>query len=543
MKLLRVLPVALVAMALTLVVASSASAAITATQVNTPTGPVFGIEDAGAPPLEYTITGTATGSTAGEEIDLRCYYTSTESDMLSGAISVEADGSFTATGVEPRIGTGCVVRAVPTGTIPTGSELAAFSGPVFVIGESNVSTTGSTPYDFYNNAQQLTAAFDYDSINGCGIDDGYLNTNEFESITTYYCNDWFRGEDGSTTSGFVVGGESAYFSAAAEEIDSSATGIPPLTYSYTQNPLNGDMTIHDSESAAFCPTSQYPPEASNCEEFHPSGVRDDRTIEQSHDGHVSVITDQFSSTDGQTHTVEALPQNDQYFSENGKTLEYKFPGQSGYSIPTMGQSVGFADSTPGAVYLKVAGAADGDTETGRGAIVFFQPSSPANFNYVGYESTFEFDNHLTVPATGTTTVKYAYVQALSQAEVESLATELLTPPAKPVTTPAPVPISAPAPAVTVKFGKVVLAKKKGTAKLQVKVSGPGTLKLTGKKVKSKTVKAKKAGAVNVAIVPTAATMKALRKHGSAKVVVKVAFKGSGGGSAAKSRSVRLVLKG
>lgn len=546
MKPLRVLPVALVAMALMLVVASSASAAITATQVDTPTNPTFAIPTNPAQP-EYTVDGTATGAAAGEKVDLRCYETATHSVLLSSGIPVEADGSFSVTGVEAESAETCRLRAVPAGTEPTElAELASFTGPVLAIGENRLSMTStSTLYDFYLYDPQVTAGFDYESIGSCGISDGYLAAEEFRSIATFYCNDWFEGQYGAASnSGFTVGGENAYFSYGADEIDSEAAGFPPLAYSFTQNPLNGDLTVHDSESAVFCPTAEFPPERSECEEFHSSGVDDDRTIEQSHDGHVSVITDQYSSTDGQAHAVEEFPDNEQYFGGHGEQVEYKFPGQSGYSSPTVNQPIGFADSTPGAIYARVAGAPDGDTTTGRGAIVFFQPSSPATVDEVGYVSGFLLDNHVTVPATGTATVKYAYVQAFTQAEVEALVTEVMPPPAStPVTTPPATPISAAASPVKFSFGKLKLAKKKGTATLQVKASGAGTLKLSGKKVKSKTVKVKKAGTVNVAIVPTAATKKALRKSGSANVTVKVSFKGTAGGITTKSRKVRLVLKG
>jgi hypothetical protein len=552
----------LVAAALMLVGASAASAAttITATAVTTPATPTFASVGSAAPPSDAsTISGTVTGASVGEKVDLRCYSDPTNSYLVKGSIPVEADGSFTDTEFRPGYRTNCRVRAVPAGTEPTGAELAAFTGPALFTGEANLfEASGSRiPYDFYLDAPQVTAGTAYNSINACGITDGYFHFEEFSKTYTFDCNDFFGGPGGESNSGFLVNGENAYFSKGAWQIGASDPGIPPLEFSYSQNPLDGDMTIHDGESAVFCPTDEFPPSSSNCGEFHPAGVRDERTIEQTHDGQVSIFTDQFSSTDGQAHTVMSEPGNHQYFEVNGSTIEYRFPGQTGYVVPAAVETVDLADSAPGAIYVRVKERPDGDIETGRGAIVFFQPSSPAHLENRNFRNNLTFSNQVTVPATGAATVKYAYVQAYHQSEVEALVAELVptpapvtppTPTPTPVPTPAPVappapgPVKTATPSVKVGLGKLTLAKKKGTAKLEVKVSAAGTLDLSGDGVKAGTVHVKKAGTVTVAILPTAATKKVLRRTGEAKVVVKVALKGAAAGSDSKTRTVHLLMK-
>jgi hypothetical protein len=170
--------------------------------------------------------------------------------------------------------------------------------------------------------------------------------------------------------------------------------------------------------------------------------------------------------------------------------EYRFPGESGYLPRVEGESVSFPDAGEGAVYIRVAGAADGDTETGRGAIVFFQPSSPAYFDeFRPSRSGFYFDNAAAVPATGTASTKYAYAQAYGQAEVEALvadATAQPTPDAPPPPSPpavqAATPPAATRPAANFRIRRVHHFKSAGTLKMLIGVTGPGKLSLTGKRV-------------------------------------------------------------
>ena len=90
------------------------------------------------------------------------------------------------------------------------------------------------------------------------------------------------------------------------------------------------------------------------------------------------------------------------------------------------------------------------------------------------------------------------------------------------------------------FGKVKLNKKKGTAKLTVKVPGAGKLKLK----KSKTVKGakkspSKAGKTKLNVKPKGKAKKQLNKKGKAKVKAKVSYKPTGGSSRTKTKKLKL----
>jgi hypothetical protein len=84
--------------------------------------------------------------------------------------------------------------------------------------------------------------------------------------------------------------------------------------------------------------------------------------------------------------------------------------------------------------------------------------------------------------------------------------------------------------------------KKGKVLLKVTVPGPGKLTLTGKGVKTRTVKVKKAKTVTLVVAAKGAQLKTLEAKGHVKVTVKIAFAGSDGTKTSVTRTVTLVEK-
>jgi hypothetical protein len=91
-------------------------------------------------------------------------------------------------------------------------------------------------------------------------------------------------------------------------------------------------------------------------------------------------------------------------------------------------------------------------------------------------------------------------------------------------------------------GKPKIDKKKGTAKLPVEVPGAGKLKLTGKSIADAKASPAKASTVKLPVKPVGKLKKKLRRKGKAKVEVTVAFTPTGGDTAKKTKSVKLVRK-
>lgn len=89
------------------------------------------------------------------------------------------------------------------------------------------------------------------------------------------------------------------------------------------------------------------------------------------------------------------------------------------------------------------------------------------------------------------------------------------------------------------FGKVKYKIKKGVATLPVTVTGPGSLKLSGKGVKTSTTSAKAAGTFTFTIHASGKAASKLASTGKATVEVSVTFTPVGGTPSSASKTVKL----
>jgi hypothetical protein len=115
--------------------------------------------------------------------------------------------------------------------------------------------------------------------------------------------------------------------------------------------------------------------------------------------------------------------------------------------------------------------------------------------------------------------------------------------------PSPVPSPAPSPAPgaataspALRLGKPKLDRRRGTATLAVTVPGAGTVRLSGKAVKSARRRARKAGGVTLPVRPKGKARRRLLRAGRAAVEVKIAFvPAAGGATLHATRRLRLAL--
>jgi hypothetical protein len=418
------LPAVLVAVLVVggLAVTPAAHAAITASQITSPANPSFFLADEDAAAQTFTISGTTTGgSPASDKIDIRCYFAGT-SVKVKGNVALNSNGSFSVTTADLNnlLELTCQLKAVPTGTNP--ADLTPFSGPVVGVGERESSKIGGganngKAYDYALDAQQLTAAFDYASLGSCGLHNGFLYDSTYASTTvTFACNAGLGRADSRTTptrSELQIDSANAYAPTQAFFINSGGTGLPALTDTYTVDKATGSVVIRETDPIVKCSTATYPPTTGSCATFVSTGVTDDRTITQDHDGHISWITDVFKSTDGKAHAVDLLwDESEQFFGASGDSskLEYEFPGQNSFATHATGSNFSLPTS-PGTIFIRVHGAADGDTGTGQGAIVYDRTATAAKFTSVTPLGS-QFTLHQTgkVPAGGSTRFRFAYVQ-------------------------------------------------------------------------------------------------------------------------------------
>jgi hypothetical protein len=417
--------------------AAPASAAITTSSVTSPASPSFLIYDEDAP-NPVSVAGTTDSSApATDEVDLQCFYgpnSSSHETVATGVPLDPTDGSFSIangdlSGAQFHA---CILRAVPAGVVP--GDPTPFTGPVLAVGHrETVKVSGGpndgTTTDYYLYGQQLTAAADYDSFGSCGLCDHYLYDDDFDQTTyTFFGNNWFDLGDNTGSSADVrseirIDGADAYSPRRAASINpNAASGLPALTYGFSLNAANGNLTVTESNPIVRCPNAAYPPNAASCPSFLSTGVRAERTITQESDGHLVLFRDRYVSTDGQEHALDLLPENDQSFNQHGLTVAYRFPGESSFSTHSSGDAVSFADGAPAAVYANVEGAPDGTQSTGQGAIVFDRPASPATFTHVfSSASYFHFRQTGLVTGSCSPTFSFAYASAYLAADVADLA--------------------------------------------------------------------------------------------------------------------------
>ena len=424
----RVNVIAVLAAAMALWIVPQASAAVTSSSITSPGDPTFGLFDFDAPSSTFAISGASNG-TAGDQVDLRCYHGSADSFFtVQSNVAVGAGGGFSvpAADLSTVPDAICRLRAVPAGTAQPESALSSFAATRLAIGERDGLPISSGPNvgterDYYIYGQQLTAANDYDSYGSCGLCNGHLYTSDFTStpFSTWGSNDYFpRLNVTATRSPVQVDGVNAYAPGAAQNINDQAAGFPPLTFSASQDPSNGDLTIQESQQLVSCPDPAFPPDSTSCPSFGGTGVTVNRTISQGQDGHLVFIKDTYASTDGKDHPLSLLPANVINFGNGVASNEYQFPGEGSPAVHHEGDSVSFPDGTPGAVFLAISGHASGDTTVGRGAIVFDRPSSPAAFDA---DNSFEFHQTALATPSCSPTLSFAYAQDYDAADVQTLA--------------------------------------------------------------------------------------------------------------------------
>ena len=403
-----------------LLASPAARAAITASQITTPSNPTFFIADEDASSQTFAISGTTTGGATGDLVDVNCYFADKHVTVKKN-VAVGSGGSFSvpSANLANAVDLTCRLLAVPAGTNP--SDLTAFAGPVIGVGErESTKVTGGANngkiVDYVLDAQQQTGAFDYASLGACSLSDGYLYDSAFANTTiTFACNGALFAKDSPspTRSELQVDGANAYAPRAAAAISPGGTGLPALTETYTVDKATGNVTINETDPIVKCTSATYPPTSGTCATFAPTGVTDHRTIVQDHDGHISWFTDRFTSTDGKSHSLDLLWDNSQRFwgpSGNSSQVEYEFPGQDGFSTHVTGYTYAPPVAT-GAILIRMHGAADGDTATGQGAIVYDRPVTEAKVTaVVNFASELTLHQTGTIPAGGSTRFRFAYVQ-------------------------------------------------------------------------------------------------------------------------------------
>jgi hypothetical protein len=426
----------LVAIALIALPVASASAIVETSQITAPAGPIYPLDDStlaegGA---RITVAGTASGIA---NVDIRCYFgsgtKSTEYKTLATDVPVSSE-KFTTEVERSALEESplCVLRAVPHGTLPAGSD-EAFAGqtvaPTFFEKQSS---------EYRVNSNTLAANFLINSATSCALESNLYAAPLEPSIEMFYCDAELAGNLEGPRSDIQIDGVNAYGPASAHSLELDLEtkgavtpfhGAPKLEVSKNFDEADGLIEIHEVDPLVRCNTNTFPPTTASCTEFVSTGVTLERTWQTTENDHIAWMTDTWRSTDGAAHTVNA-----RYFTEMNQSNKgegvYEFPGTSSFATTVKGQSIALPSGEGAILYKTKASTPEGgDDENPQGAIVYDSaPTEPLAVTVGSKEESdnvFEMPYQHTVPAGSSYTLRMAYIQAFGLPEVRSLAAAAL----------------------------------------------------------------------------------------------------------------------
>ena len=421
---------------------SSANAAVTSSHVTVPSSPSFFQENENNtmdPAHQITISGTTTNNGTAGNVDLICTFqnaTGTTSDStIEDNVPVGPSGTFTFSGPVPGFERACVVRAVPAGGgLP--ADLSPFTGPTVGLGSFDLATLTSGPntgsvFTFDDNAAQLTGVGNYHSLGGGGVFDAFpIQPGTLVLGADMYFGGDYVSDANADRSDLEIDGAPAYAAATAEDLVSGSenfSGLPSITFTTSQDPTTGNLTVHESETLVKCEPAPatYPPTATSCTSFASTGVKFERTIVQDQAGRQAHFTDTYSSSDGQAHSLDLRYGQDFDNADAG----FNFPWVDGGSYKThaAGDTIAPPPSAPATVFVNFDNTkASGDLTSAQGAITFAQAPSALKFLTKGLSAA-NGDTHLfasfvrAIPAGGSATLRTAYSWAYTIADAHTLA--------------------------------------------------------------------------------------------------------------------------
>lgn len=437
---------------------ASASAEVASSQITSPAGPTYALNNEAepSPPPAFTVEGKATGS---GNVTLRCYYGKEAKSYVTFVkeVTPELSGSFSAK-VEPTsLYRGpCVLRAVPVGKEEahapgTPAEEAAdpFKGPRIVGSRFKLYTESAINYNYDLTSSTLAGYLDITSVGECGLAYSYLYAPEtlVASNGLFDCNAALYEENSSspassTRSELQIDGANAYSPAATRFVEEALKAKAPLPgaphVTATESFHEGLVTVTEVDPIVKCsPSTAFPPTPTSCTSFVSTGVSLEREWQTSSADRVASMTDTWRSTDGASHSLNALYDQATENSEEGSA--YQFPGTNVFAATTKGETVTLPAGL-GRIYYKedAATPGEGDGVHPQGAIVYDTPPSGPISIYRGTAAKegingFQMPYQATIPAGGTYTLHMAFIQAYKLSEVEALASKVLEgyPPSSP----------------------------------------------------------------------------------------------------------------
>jgi hypothetical protein len=336
----------------------------------------------------------------------------------------------------------CALSVVSAGSTPPKPGGNSFTtGPTISITYQRVDTNDGDPVDYYaqytGTATGSAGSLEFTSPSDCGLEGGWISTGTSaltDSRGAFDCMGSFfpayTGEDSAKApQELTVDGNPGVLS---DDFSGEPTQSGFEKPTYTDSFANGVLAVHEADPIMLC-ASACSSGSAPADGYIASGIELDRTWTTADNGLVVYQTDAFRSTDGRAHAMTAL-EDDDFNSEKPSLASADFPGTSGFTVYTPGNTIAAA-SGAGAIYFKTDAATpdSGDpTDTWpQGAIVYSRgPSSAIGVTYWSTTSgpdypEFYLPYSLQVPAGGSATLRFAYVQDFALGDVQAFAQQAL----------------------------------------------------------------------------------------------------------------------
>ena len=484
--------VAVTAMAVGLAVcAAPAGAAITASQVTSPSNPTFLNPDihAGAPPLPVSGT-TSGGNPATDTVDIVCVYGAGADQgrvVLRNDVDVRADGTFETT-VDPLDFWYLVCRLIavpeatggPFNTDTYKGSVVSNSGHYREPVRSGVNA--GKLRDYFQASSALEGYFSALSAGNCYVGDSFpVDPPTFRWTHLFGCSSIPAGQAAELRS-LRVDGRNVYLPFDADPSIAGYRGIEDVQLSI-DGAAGGVMRVRATEPAVVCNDDV------TCTAYQSAGLELHQQQNGGERGHTLAVDHRWVNTTGAPKQLAVTYR----VVIAGFTSAWRFPGEAAYATHAAGDTVTPPSSGPGSVSVTTsAGGTCEAVSSACGSVTWNAP--PQAIRFVRDDEV-DLTYSRTIPAGGAALIAFEYAQDLSQAPVEGYAAAARarfaqTPPVigHPVVVNPPVVNKPPAARDTRRpvLSKLKLKKgKRGRRVLTLSVSEPATIRVGVERAKGK----------------------------------------------------------
>ena len=405
--------------------AAASAAPVTQTSLTAPASDPTVLTYAEPSGTTLAVSGTSNGGV--NLIDIRCE--GSNKPLLASKVKPAATGAWTVTlpakALQVNIGRTCYLHAVRTGN--NGANHTTYPGRRLIIQGTRVTAisggpNNGVPYDFRYTAPQLSGRGIFQSAATCGLASaGILSTTGSISQSIFNCAGFIE-TNTAGRAGVLVDRQNAFLAGqAANLFPGAANGLNflALQSSLTSDPVTGSITIRETSRLMRCAPDPvaFPATAQSCSSFTNAGVQLDRTIVQQSDGRQALISDTWSSVDGNRHEVDAFYQT----RLGGSAPAASFPWLGGYGVYPPGfRAAAPPTSGPFSFFVRPSlTTPDGDTQTTQGAVTLQDAPTTMQFATTGSALWTQYVRTITPQAPAKVVMAFSWAQR--QADVASLA--------------------------------------------------------------------------------------------------------------------------